>query len=784
MAQTALLFPATASQIASGFYQWNTLDNIKADDGAFATGAYVGATTHSWRKIQLLIANATAGTDKGTPTTGVDYTTPDTFGNASDLWGNTLTPAIVNSPDFGVAVEVGRADTGASVSYIIYATGFNPNLPSSAVITGIEVLIDYGGFAGGGGTTGMQIDYIAMRIHYTWNPVVLGGGTSSGAIYIENPEPVETKKLFRHRVYEPGGNFIGEWNDTQEEPTFTREINNPLSSMDVKFARNDLTRINTVDELTTEDDELLVTEDDQTLLIDLAAGVGLGEGTDLDLNLDYKLTAYYGTFEPLATENDEPIVTEDDELIAVQEGYPEGRDIFTGFVARWDADWGESEDLAAYILSHSDELNNIMLETADTVELSNNSLDSGSTYLGTYGGSKTTYGSTYIRQSMTPASTYKLARLRLRAIASSGIDAVLRARLYSGTYPSGTLIDTGEVTILAATGGYANYDIGFSTTPILTNGQPYYFLLDSLTSGTYDSPIYLKTGPAYAAGDAYSGQIQGNGSVLDTAITDLYFSTYKAGGQTTVPFLSQPVESILKQVIDFARSRGARINYTPESIEPTGQIVSYTFNTNTIREALDKILELAPADWWYRYDFGTNTFYLQPRPTTEQRVFTLGKDIIRFKLSRSMENLVNDVYLSGGGTPALFKRVTDITSISDWRRGLKKISDNRVTVDATAIELAQHAIDREGNPIYSAQGRIGNTDYAIEDVMIGELGGFGGFGTFVDELGLQLVRIKYTPPDYLDIEFEALLPKVAKRIEDIRRNLDELEQSRNPAAPS
>ena len=174
--------------------------------------------------------------------------------------------------------------------------------------------------------------------------------------------------------------------------------------------------------------------------------------------------------------------------------------------------------------------------------------------------------------------------------------------------------------------------------------------------------------------------------------------------------------------------------------------VSYTFKGNTIKEALDKALELLPADWWYRYDFGTNRLSIGPRPTIPSHYATLGNNVVKMKLKRSIEKIINDVFFSGGQvTPDtnLFIRVSDPTSIQQWRRGLAKISDNRVIIDATARLLAGVAIERSNGPQYSGSLTIGNADFPIEEVKVGELIGFGGYGSFVDKLGLQLMSRTY-----------------------------------------
>jgi len=217
---------------------------------------------------------------------------------------------------------------------------------------------------------------------------------------------------------------------------------------------------------------------------------------------------------------------------------------------------------------------------------------------------------------------------------------------------------------------------------------------------------------------------------------------------------------------------------------PTGTVVSYTFNNMTVRTALDKILERMPADWFYRYDFGNNTMEIGPRPTTVDYTATLGADIVKLKLRRSIEDLINDVFYTGGGDPSLFVRVTDPTSISQWRRGLADLSDNRVTVEATARLLAQVFIDAKKDPLWSGSITLGNdTEIFLEDIRPGMLFGFSGLGPLHDAVKVQLMSRSYNV-DTIDGALNTLPPKVLKRIEDIKRNLDAIEQANAASSPS
>jgi len=255
------------------------------------------------------------------------------------------------------------------------------------------------------------------------------------------------------------------------------------------------------------------------------------------------------------------------------------------------------------------------------------------------------------------------------------------------------------------------------------------------------------------------------------------------GGDTKIPFNSWDPSDIAKYVIDYAQTQGAHINYDTASIEDTGTTVSYEFNLNTIQECLDIIIKLCPADWYWTYDPGSDLYSLQARPVTVQRWFTKKKDVVSGTLRRSILSIVNNVFFTGGGEPALLIERNDATSQADWRRGLAKASDSRVTDPTTGEIMADAEIDRFKEPTFIGNVIINGEHYdPIEDISLGELAGFQNYGGYIDEQSLQIVGINYNV-DTISVDLDRILPATPKRIEDLRRNLDELAQQNNPDAP-
>lgn len=427
------------------------------------------------------------------------------------------------------------------------------------------------------------------------------------------------QKTIRYVVYSADDDFIGEWSDVTSEPSFKRQINNALSTMNVAFARNELTSNILTDTLDDETDQPITDESDDPILTDIVTEVGLGAGTNLDLNYNIEVVTHYGEYDTLDDETDDPITDESDSPLLVSDGLPDGLTIFTGYVSDWEVNVGESDVINASLLSHSAELNNIIL---------------------------------------------------------------------------------------------------------------------------------------------------------------------KSGSNTKVAYNSYDPSNIAKAVIDYAITQGAKIHYDSDSIEMTGTTVSYTFNLNTIKEALDKVLELCPGDWFWSYNPGDNLYSLKSRPVARTRWFTKKSDTFSLKLRNSIAHIANKVFFTGGGEPAILVERNDVTSQTDWRTGVIKLSDQRVTTQSTAEIMADAEIERYKNPSFIGSTTITGNHYdPIETIALGDIAGFSNFGEYIDEnVELQIVGINYKV-DTVDLELDRILPPVSKRIEDIKRNLDELDQENNPSAP-
>lgn len=787
---TYLLCNTVAQDDSVGTQVWAFPDNIKTDANDVPN---LGWATNfaSFDFIELYKAHLVVdgviqtATNKGTGQDLDPYPGSDlVLGGTSDLWSATLTPAKVKAQDFGVAVAWGDVNNvGTAISYYLEALGFDFAIPDSATIVGVQAKIDANWYpVGGGGMVAVAVDDIQMQITFSYDPEIIDTGYSYGACYVEDTGQPLRQKIVRYLISSPQGVFLGEWKDVTSDLEFKQELNNALSSITVSLARNELTLITVTDFLLTESGDKITTESDLAILADLAAATGLGAGTDLETNHNVDIVVYWGAYEPLLTEDGFPIYTEDFRTIFVTDSSPEGQTVFSGYISDWDLDFGSDEIVSVPVLNHANELNNIVLQTVDEVVIDNSTLSSE------YWGIKSDGigGIEILAQTFTMVGNKNVSGISL--FVRSGFPNnvfVGTVELYTGDDPNalGTFITDANVAVTNYL-DFQQIDFIFPVPVALTNTSEYTFLVKTDFSKSYNSAVYplnfkLSSGD-YAGGVGYQ---KPNGEDYYNGGADLAFIIWEDGENTKVPFNSYDPSQIAREVIDFARSRGAHINYDADSIADTGTEVSYTFNVNTIYECLNKIVELCPGDWYWTYHPGSHLYSLQPRSETPQRFFTKMADVVLGKFRKSIARIVNRVYFTGGGDPALLVRVDDTASQLEHRLGIAKLSDQRVTDPTTAVIMGQAHIDRYKNPEYIATMTVSGNHYEdIENIQLGEMVGFINFGDYIDDLELQIVGLNYKI-DVVDLDLGTKLPKVSKRIEDIKRNLDTIEQQNNPDAP-
>lgn len=325
----------------------------------------------------------------------------------------------------------------------------------------------------------------------------------------------------------------------------------------------------------------------------------------------------------------------------------------------------------------------------------------------------------------------------------------------------------------------------------------------------------------------YKGFISGYRPVLDgnkeyvevTVLNYVYELNYyilrDSSGNTRISYNSWDPSDILRDVIDKYRADGGTIYYTSDSIEDTNTVVSYTFQTYTIREAIDKIIELTPVGWYWFVD-PNNIIHLKHRPAVAEHNFVIGSHITKIETWRRIEDLVNQVYFTGEVNEAqtgLYREYRNTGSINAYGRHAISKVDHRVSLASTADIISNRIIKEKKDPeirtlavITDSNGENANRGYDIESIQVGDMMKIRNIKEDVKTYSLwnkaewdvdvwdqtlattaadviQIMAIEYHPNSIL-IEASSRQPEIAKRMEDIYRNLVQTQTVNNPDAPT
>ncbi len=204
----------------------------------------------------------------------------------------------------------------------------------------------------------------------------------------------------------------------------------------------------------------------------------------------------------------------------------------------------------------------------------------------------------------------------------------------------------------------------------------------------------------------------------------------------TAPGSVADVGKVIRAIIDRYRAETGdnKINYTNATIQLTGTAIEYIFEMKTYREAIDKVLSMAPAGWsWWVDEIGL--FYFQPKATTFKHTFIFGKHFKDVKVERDMEKIRNLFLFWNGelGVDEIYKLYSNPASILQFGRRLEKYFDYAVGSVATADKIALKFLTEANQPEVKVICEIADNNedlingYDIENIQPGDTCKFVGF---------------------------------------------------------
>lgn len=676
------------------------IDGIKVEVHVPASNRWQESNS-SFRLTKAGVAGGTNKAGLGAATSGVW-----TYGGASDLWGQTWTPAQINAANFGLDAWYGLSSSPADFT--------------------------------------ISVNYYRITVY--WH-------------YSVDVSPADVPKRYLYKVFNDGV-YMGNLPKVTTPFGYSLDINSVGSTLNIECGVSADTAALPGSRLVTEDGDPITTEAGEYIYTDGQPPI-IGMGNSID---------------PFLIQNGNRI-----EVWEYSYYYPNGKLMFKGQVNRIEAGFGTGADnkIKMLLLSDGSDLDDFIARGSPFAY----ALDQSQGLNGLY---------TLITQPSKGAGWQRYGQTWTAGAGVNNIGAIdvglngnctVTLTVFDGL--TGTSLGSVSNTI-ATNGGYQVIRFGFPALIPIAPGSQYFFTLEV---GAGEQCYVHYNSDNYAGGMMYSstyGGGSGGGSYISMPGYDVNFWTYSGTNTTTATYSSKdPATGMLGPIVDDYRLRGGKINYSSASIDATGLSLTATFNTETILDAIKKCLSLAQNGYYFYVDLGTDTLYFKRTLTTPTYKLIKGRHLSKINLVMSIENVKNDLLFSGAETAGtnLYTEYDDLESRGNYGVRLERKSDNRVSVQATADAIGDSFIAENKGEYYETTVSIPDTLMDITLFRPGQTIGLRGFGTFIDGMMMQIVRIEYLS-NSVNLTLGNMPKRFSDEFEKVIRGLTAQQTVANPSAPS
>lgn len=463
---------------------------------------------------------------------------------------------------------------------------------------------------------------------------------------------------------------------------------------------------------------------------------------------------------------------------------PNGKCVFVGQMRRLKAGYGDSASnkIGMVLVSTGADFDDYIARGAPfnyTNDVSQTSQNAAVTI--SEAGSKGAGWNRYGQSWKVGAGAAKLGAITL--LVNGAADVTIS--VYDG--PNGNLI--GSLTNTVNTGGVPTViQFGLASLLNTTVGGTYFFAI-SLGAGQ-SLNVYYQNSDVYGNGQMYNsnyGGGSGGGGYFPVTNSDLYFITAYGLPTTSATYTSvDPSTGMLKPILDDYILRGGNMQYDTSGIDATGLSLTVNFISNTILDAIKKVLSVSPSGFYYYADLGSEKIYFKNTLSTATLKLIKGRHLTAVDLEMSIENVKNDLLFSGGEVTTnvnLLKEYVDQSSKQLYGQRLAQQSDNRVTLNPTADAIGTSFIVENKDEYFETSVTISAKTMDLTLLKPGITTGLRSFGGFVERLILQISHIEMST-DSATLTIGNLPPKFSNDFENIIRGLVAQQTVNNPSAPS
>lgn len=706
--------------------------------------------------------------------------------------GHTSPPEIWANPSRITADDGSSATWNASLpgqASSITGTTFGFNLPPGAAIDGISVYVDgsqsgcfgdvtinvpgttgksigalgttYGGATDKWGASSITRTQVAAITASVDTADISGGDGFASIDFLQitvfwhidlQVAPADVPTRVAYKMYSSTGKYLGDLPNVITPFGFSQDMNSAGSTIQITSGTN-LDAGVVSEDLLTEAGDVLEAEDGEDLQV-TSSSIVIARGDSADDAL-YK--------------NGNRI-----KCILYNHWYPNGKRVFSGQVNRVAFKYGQNTS-AATLLIYSDgaDMANYIARgypftyTTDVSQTAQNSF-------------VTLYESTgwlrYGQSFTTGASVHNVGAIALLVQGS----ATMTVSLFDA--PNGNLL--GSVTKAVADGAPTVEQFEFPQLLDVPTGTSRFFGI-SLAPGNSVN-VYYNNSSVYAGGTMYESSYSGGsgGGTFNTFTGDLYFVTKYGAPTTTATYTGKdPVTDMMAGTLLDYNSRGGLIKR--RNFLASGLSLTYTFNMATIVDVQKKTVELSPTGYYTYVDLGTAEMDMLPISTGADFTVVRGRDINQLDLALSIEQVKNYLLFTGGEVSGanLFREYPDPVSASLYGPRYVPKTDNRVLLDATADAIGETFIEENSSETQETTLTVHNKTMDITLLTPGKTIGFRNFGSFIDEMVLQIVRREFTTKS-VTLTLGRLPVTMNAEIQRINRDLLNEQTVNNPTQPT
>lgn len=458
--------------------------------------------------------------------------------------------------------------------------------------------------------------------------------------------------------------------------------------------------------------------------------------------------------------------------------YPNGITVFRGEIDRWEAKVGAGADdsIKLTVYSNGQDLDHMIARgapfsyTTDQSQTSQNETDS-------LLGGHTKFGYQAFGQTFTTGSSVtNVGQINVMLGGNSPVTVTLW-----DSYKRVTNMGSVTLNVNVANGTVVSF--AFPRNIAVNSSTQYFF--DVVVPDTASMNIYASNTDVYSGGSMYV-DTGGGGGYGAVPTKDLYFVTASGLGTTSATYTNQdPTTGMLVPIMQDYALRGGALTTTSSSVDATGFSLTYGFSVQTVFEAIKVVKSLAPSTFYYFADVATDVLYMKQSSSSPDILLVKGKHIQEMTLSATIENIKNDMLFTGGSVSGsnLYKEYTDNASMGAYGIRLDRQSDNRVTLVATANAIGSTFIASNKDEQYATTVTVLAKTMDLMTLKPGKIIGFRGFGTFVDRISMQIVRVEYTA-ELATLTLGIIPKKMVPAFEKVTRGLVAAQTVANPSAPS